>query len=259
MRGAYVGLTQDCDGVLWAGAEALPGVASVLNKLRQRGKRILFVTNNATKSRRVLLDRIVGMGIEASKPELFSSAYATALYLRDVLHFPADRKVYVVGMAGLEEELRDVGIHITGGSDPADHVPVEGVDFTTMLQDGVMDPAVAGVVCGLDTAFTYCKMAKAMRYLTRPGACEPVRAGEQGGGCHFVCTNEDVTFPSKAGAWPGAGSVWAGIAASSKRAPIVIGKPNQPMIDTIFERYVRMCSDAVMTLTVRARSWWATA
>ena len=98
-----MGLTQDCDGVLWAGAEALPGVASVLNKLRQRGKRILFVTNNATKSRRVLLDRIVGMGIEASKPELFSSAYATALYLRDVLHFPADRKVYVVGMAGLEE------------------------------------------------------------------------------------------------------------------------------------------------------------
>lgn len=39
----------DCDGVLWSGTESLPGVASVLEKLRARGKRILFVTNNASK------------------------------------------------------------------------------------------------------------------------------------------------------------------------------------------------------------------
>lgn len=106
----------DCDGVLWFGTEALPGVVSVLEKLRKRNKRVLFVTNNASKSRKTLLKRFKDLGIQASEDEVFSSASASALYLKEVLQFPSDRKVYVVGMAGLEEELDTVGIQHIGGT-----------------------------------------------------------------------------------------------------------------------------------------------
>ena len=75
----------DCDGVLWSGPTVLPGVVSFFHKLRERGKRILFVSNNASKSRRTLLERINAMGIDAREDEVFSSAYATAAYLKDCL------------------------------------------------------------------------------------------------------------------------------------------------------------------------------
>ena len=226
----------DCDGVLWSGNEALPGVASFLRKLRARGKRLLFVSNNASKSRRTLFEKIKAMGIEGTEEEVFSSAYATAAYLKDVLHFPTDRKVYVIGMQGLRDELGHVGISHVGGADD-DSVGLEGLDFAPLAQEGVVDPSVAAVVCGIDTKINYRKMAKAHVYLTRPGAQGPVRSGEKNGGCHFVCTNGDATFPTSYGMFPGAGAIWAGIQYASGREPVVVGKPNQPMIDTIFTRF----------------------
>lgn len=42
----------DCDGVLWSGDDLIPGATSVLEKLRSQKKRVIFVTNNATKSRK---------------------------------------------------------------------------------------------------------------------------------------------------------------------------------------------------------------
>ena len=44
------------------------------------------------------------------------SAYATAAYLKNNLKFPEDKKVYVIGEAGLEHELDAVGIKHIGGS-----------------------------------------------------------------------------------------------------------------------------------------------
>ena len=44
-------LILDCDGVLWRGEKALPGVPEALAALRSQGMRLLFVTNNSSKSR----------------------------------------------------------------------------------------------------------------------------------------------------------------------------------------------------------------
>ena len=44
------------------------------------------------------------------------SAYASAVYISSVMKLPKDKKVYVIGMSGLEEELRDEGISILGGT-----------------------------------------------------------------------------------------------------------------------------------------------
>ena len=48
--------------------------------------------------------------------EVFGSAYAAAVYLSSVLKFPMDKKVYVIGMSGLEDELRSEGISFIGGT-----------------------------------------------------------------------------------------------------------------------------------------------
>ena len=44
-----------------------------------------------------------------SQDEIVGSAYASAVYISSVLKLPKDKKVYVVGMSGIEEELREEG------------------------------------------------------------------------------------------------------------------------------------------------------
>lgn len=47
---------------------------------------------------------------------MFGSAYAAAVYISSVIKLPKDKKVYVIGMSGIEEELREEGISFVGGT-----------------------------------------------------------------------------------------------------------------------------------------------
>lgn len=97
-------------------------------------KHVLFVTNNATKSRKNYKKKFDKLGIQAEvvrsylkarvcneftstiQDEVFGSAYATAVYLSSIMKLPKDKKVFVVGMSGLEEELAEEGISFIGGT-----------------------------------------------------------------------------------------------------------------------------------------------
>jgi len=48
--------------------------------------------------------------------EIYGSAYAAAVYISSVVKLPKHKKVYVIGQAGLEEELQDEGIACIGGT-----------------------------------------------------------------------------------------------------------------------------------------------
>lgn len=70
----------DCDGVIWLGEEAVPGVPETLAELRRRGKRIFFVSNNASKHRATYLTKFQKMGIEASVEDVVTSAIGAAQF-----------------------------------------------------------------------------------------------------------------------------------------------------------------------------------
>jgi len=55
---------RSCDGVIWEGDHVIGKAGDTLQYLRQQGKRIFFVTNNATKSRASNKGKFDKMGID---------------------------------------------------------------------------------------------------------------------------------------------------------------------------------------------------
>jgi HAD superfamily hydrolase (TIGR01458 family) len=68
------GVMLDLDGVVYIGAEPLPGSIAAVARLREAGLAIRFVTNTTRTPHRVLLAKLVALGLEASPEELITPA-----------------------------------------------------------------------------------------------------------------------------------------------------------------------------------------
>ena len=210
----------DCDGVIWKGDSLIEGVPETIAMLRAMGKRLIFVTNNSTKSRAGYLKKFLGLGLEITAEEVFSSSFAAAAYL-DSKNFPKDKKVYVIGETGILEGLDGVGIAHLGGEADADK--------TVTLASGQLmehDKDVAAVVVGFDRNVNYYKIQYATLCI------------RENPGCEFIATNTDaVTHLTDAQEWAGNGSMVGAIKGSTKREPTVVGKPAPFMLDYIANKF----------------------
>src|SRR5262245_50911489 len=203
-------LLVDLDGVVYRGADRVPGVAAVLTDRVARGDEVVYVTNNSMFYRSAYVPRLQGVGAPVAEDRVVTSARATALYLRD--HEPKVRRVLVVGASGLEREMRDVGLNVVTAAHAATRFANEGLDGFTAA--GEPD----AVVAGLDPQVTYGRIAV---------AADAIRLGAR-----FIATNRDPTYPAERGLMPGAGSIVAAIEVASLRAPDVeIGKPGPKLLE----------------------------
>jgi phosphoglycolate/pyridoxal phosphate phosphatase family enzyme len=217
-------LLVDLDGVVYRGAEPVPGVAAVLAARAAAGDDVVYVTNNSMWYRADYVTRLESMGAPVSPDRIVSSARATALYLRDLV--PPVGLALVVGGAGLVHELGDVGISVVYSGDAAERWKANGRDAAAAT--GPVDT----VVVGLDLDFTYARLAC---------AAEAVRAGAR-----FVATNRDPVYPLEKGLMPGAGSLVAAIETASGHTPVSIGKPGPLLLQVAARAVGADVAEAVM-------------
>ena len=197
------------DGVLYRGAEVLPGVKELLDALTLRERPVMLATNNSMSTPEAYERKLAAMGLDIPASAVITSALATRDYLLRTL--PEGAGIYVIGMPALREQL------------------FEGTPFHP-VQYGEEQPAA--VVIGLDLEFTYAKLKAAHEAIQR--------------GALFIATNADSTLPTEAGLVPGAGSIVAALAAASGQRPIVIGKPETPMLETAMTRMGAQPEETVM-------------
>ncbi|ORZ39292.1 4-nitrophenylphosphatase [Catenaria anguillulae PL171] len=213
-------LLADMDGCILLGNTLIPGVDSTLAYLRSLGKRIIFVTNNSSKSRAAYVAKLSGMGLHGvTEDEIFGSSYAAACYL-DETQFPRDKYVYMLGQEGMQAELEAQGFKTCGGLEDKD-IKFTGMDDLTSIQP---DPKVGAVLCGFDGWINYTKLAKAHTYLQDPNV-------------KFLATNSDSTYPVGSRTFPGSGSLYTPLVASTGRHPVVLGKPHSTMLKVILDKY----------------------
>ncbi|KAL2865793.1 4-nitrophenylphosphatase [Aspergillus lucknowensis] len=212
----------DCDGVLWSGDHLFPGTVETLDLLRSKGKQVVFVTNNSTKSRADYKKKLETLGIPATTEEIFSSSYSASIYISRILTLPpTKRKVFVLGETGIEQELRSENVPFIGGTDPAFRRDITPQDYKLIAagDESLLDPEVGVVLVGLDFHLNYLKLALAYHYIRR--------------GAVFLATNIDSTLPNSGTLFPGAGSMSAPLILMVGKEPVSLGKPNQAMMDAI--------------------------
>lgn len=190
----------DMDGVLWHGAQPLPGLTDFFQTLRERQIRFILATNNASLTPVQYVTKLAQMGVAVTQNEILTSGIATALYLSKLVN-PAETRVFVVGEDGATQPLIEHGFTLTGLYEVNNsNTDKKGADI---------------VVCGKDQTLTWDKLATATLN---------IRAGAQ-----FIGTNADTTLPTERGITHGNGAILAALEVATGVTPTIIGKP-EPII-----------------------------
>lgn len=100
----------DMDGVLVHEGQALPGAVEFLQRLVERDRRFLVLTNNSIYTPRDLSARLARAGLQVPETAIWTSALATAQFLSDQL---PGGSAYVIGESGLTTALHEVGYTLT--------------------------------------------------------------------------------------------------------------------------------------------------
>ncbi|MEP7379616.1 MAG: HAD-IIA family hydrolase [Chloroflexota bacterium] len=209
-------LLVDLDGVVYRGAQAVPGVAGVLTRRAAAGDRVIYVTNNSRWHRSDYRARLEGHGVPLGNgwDSIVTAARAAAVLLAE--RDPKPRVAMVFGGPGLGRELRDVGIRTVRptplGLAAAPDVLAVGVDFS-------------------------------LSYARLTTAVEAVRRGAL-----FVATNRDPIYPGPDGRlMAGAGAMVAAVAAAAMKEPdLVVGKPETRLFEAAADAAGMPLKDAIV-------------
>ena len=156
----------DCDGVLWKGNAAIPGSPDVIRLLREAGKKVIYVTNNGTKSRKDYVVKCKDLGFGGEFTDIFTPAHLCAMYLQKIKF---TKKAYLFCGAGVTSELDEAGITHTGSGPEhegvRDMMEVAGSVAKHSAEHG---KEIGAVIAGFNYDINVAKMALAASYLENP-------------------------------------------------------------------------------------------
>jgi 4-nitrophenyl phosphatase len=189
----------DMDGVIWRSDAPIGDLAAIFNRIRERGLKFVFATNNSTKTSEQYVARLKEFGVDVELWQVVTSSQAAAHAMAQ--KFPPGTKVFMIGEDGLRIPLEERGFEI---------LPPEDA------------PQAQAVVMGMDRGITFQKMVEATLLIRK--------------GIPFYGTNTDKTFPTPRGQIPGAGAWTSVITTATNVEPIVAGKPFPFLMDLSMEK-----------------------
>lgn len=184
----------DLDGTIYLGDKLLPTAGVTISRLRQLGKRTVFLSNNPTNTRETYAAKLTRLGLPTPASDVVNSSTVMVDFLRQTM---PEARLFVVGEASLREELMSAGFELTE--------EVERIDV---------------VIASFDRTFTYHKLQVAFDAI--------------GQGARFFATNADRYCPVPGGGEPDAAAMIAAIeACTNTTVEAVVGKPSKIMADAI--------------------------
>jgi HAD superfamily hydrolase (TIGR01450 family) len=207
----YEGYVFDLDGTIYLGDELLPGARRLVLKLRELGKRVVFLSNNPTKDPEMYAEKLTNLGIETPSSDIVNTVVSMTRWLSQ--NHP-DAVIFPIAEEPLKRALRKAGIRM---SEKAEEIDL--------------------VVASYDRTFDYRKLQiafDAIWYYKR---------------ARLVTTNPDryCPFPGGRGE-PDAAAIVAAIeACTGARCEANTGKPDPIMLDMVADLTGLETSECVMT------------
>ena len=130
----------DMDGTLYIGDGLIGEMDKTLAVLRANGKKIIYLTNNSSKSKQKYEEKLRKIGLFNDSDRVYTSGIATAEYLNSKFF---GKKVYLMGTEALKKEFLERGVNL--------------------VEDQTPDVCVLAY----DTELTYDKLCKFVTYLKR--------------------------------------------------------------------------------------------
>ena len=189
----------DMDGVIWKGDAPIGDLPAIFSRIRERGLKFVFATNNSTKTSEQYVAGLKDFGVEVEIWQVITSSQAVAHAVAQ--KFPRGTKVLMIGEDGLRIPLEQEGFEI---------IAVENA------------PQAQVVVMGFDRGINFSKVSEAT-LLVRNGV-------------PFYATNMDKTFPTPRGQIPGAGAWISVITTATNLQPTVAGKPFPFLMEFALEK-----------------------
>jgi len=203
----FKGFIFDLDGTVYRSDKLIPGADVVIRLIRERGKRVVFISNKSLQTREDYASKLTRLGIPTKPDEVINSSFVMTNYLKK--NAP-NAKLFVIGETPFVEELKRAGFIIT--EDPKE---------------------IGYVVVAFDRTFDYGKLNVAFQAMKL--------------GAHFLATNPDRTCPVEGGEIPDCAGMIAAIeAVTGKKVEIIVGKPSPIMIQAALEAMGLKTEDCIL-------------
>ena len=193
----------DLDGVVYAGAGALPHAVESLNSARP-GRSLAYITNNASRTDASVAAHLSDLGLPTQPRDVVTSPQAAMRLLAE--RIAPGSTVLVVGGDGLVVEAEKAGFVVTRSA----------------------DDQPAAVVQGFAPEVGWTQLAEAAFALKVP---------EEEGGIPWIATNTDWTIPQSRGIAPGNGTLVSAVHTAVGRLATVAGKPEVPIFEEAVARF----------------------
>ncbi len=210
-EGLYEGYVFDLDGTIYLGGDLLPGAKRLVEKLRELGKKVVFLSNNATKDPQMYAEQLTRLGIPTPQNEIVNTVVTLTRWL---LQNHPDATVYPISEEPLKRSLREAGIRM---SERAEEIDI--------------------VIASYDRTFDYRKLKIAFDAIWFHKRAR------------LVTTNPDRYCPLPGGRGePDAAAIVGAIeACTGIKCEVNVGKPDQIMVATIMDLLGLGASECVMT------------
>lgn len=192
-------LILDMDGVLWKSDTPIGDLPSIFKRIRERGLKFVFATNNGTKTPEEYQRKLADFGVDVDPNQAITSALGIAYLLGR--KYPRGTKIFMIGGEGVRKALNDKGF---------DLLPIERVTETQVF------------VMGIDRDINFEKVSEATLLVRN--------------GIPFYTTNTDKTFPTPRGEIPGSGAWLSVITTATGVEPVSAGKPFPYLMELALEK-----------------------
>ena len=209
--GLYEGYIFDLDGTIYLGDELLPGAKRLILELRERGKKVVFLSNNPTKDPEMYSERLTRLGLPPPKEETVNTVVTMTQWL---LHNHPHATVFPIAEEPLKNALQAAGVKMSEKP--------EDIDI---------------VIASYDRGFEYRKLQIAFDAIWFHKRAI------------LVTTNPDryCPFPGGRGEPDAAAIVGAIEACTGMKCQVNVGKPDPIMLETIMDMVGLNASECIMT------------